>query len=84
MRKVLLGIGFVVILTGCATDGIYGVGKTGVQIGRAVIDITGTEVSNDVKEAYHIAKDYDTVRGLVRDEIAKKPLNVDTPSIKIE
>ena len=87
MKKILflmiMALGCLIVFSGCATDGIYGVAKSGVVLTKAVVKVTDTEVSDNVKDAYSVAKDYDSLRTAVRKEIKKKPLHVDINSTVI-
>lgn len=77
MKKILIGVVCLFIFAGCATDGAYGVAKTAVNVAKGVVKVTDTKVSDNVKDAYELAKGYDEIRGVVRTEVKK---SVATPS----
>jgi len=89
MKKLILIIGLVLLLTGCATDGVYSVGKS-VYIGSKTVvkankDLIGDKTFKGLKKVDRVATGYDTIRSEVRKTTdRKKPLLVDTDSTRIK
>ena len=79
MVSLLLAIGF--MLTGCATDGAYEVGKAVYQGGKVVVQNVpmSDEKREKLKKVDNVATTYDKARTTVREQLdGGKPSNANT------
>ena len=88
MKKVSMVL-IALIFAGCATDGLYEVGKSVYKGGELVVeknkDLIDDKTLKSLEEIDRFATGYDTIRSEVRKTTdKKKPLLVDINSTKTE
>lgn len=89
MKKIIFILSAIwagVLLSGCATDGVYNAGKTVYVGGKAVVKVLPLteEAKKTLSTVDSVATNYDKSRTIVKDAIEGKPTDANTSSPSID